>query len=137
MAWIARTGASMKQLNFRIGTKLAISAVVGVALVVAILANQQLSGSAVMQATDTAIRQQTTQAEALAAQSAIRGLELANRDVRSAVSPTEVDSALTALRARLSETDSRLDAATVLTDQPEQRERLANAKQRSADYAAA
>src|SRR5438128_955428 len=127
----------MALFRFRIGTKLALSAGLGVALVVAMLVNEQLSSGSIMHATGTAMQRLTSQAEALAAEAAMRGMRLANRDVRMAVTPAEVERALSLLQTNLAEAEKRLDAAARITLRAEQRERFTGARANVGMYAAA
>ena len=99
----------MVRLKLRIGVKLAISAGLGIVLVGAIIANEQLSGASIGLATETALDRLSVQAEALAVEGALRGMRLANRDVRLAVTAAEVDTALATLQANQADAGRRVE----------------------------
>ena len=78
-------------------------------IVGAIIANEQLSGASIGLATETALDRLSVQAEALAVEGALRGMRLANRDVRLAVTAAEVDTALATLQANQADAGRRVE----------------------------
>jgi methyl-accepting chemotaxis protein len=127
----------MAGLNLRIGTKLGIASALGILLVIGMLTNQQLSDAAVERATKAAEAQEGIALNAQAAETAVRRMQVAVRDMRLARSVEDADKALGALRDMAAQAATRLDAGMRLTVRPENRDRLNRIKSLNADYLSA
>jgi methyl-accepting chemotaxis protein len=114
----------MRALNFRIGTKLALAAGVGVLLVGGMLIQQQVSIRSVAQENLAADRQQLAAVEAFRAANALRGMQLQMRELRLAITVSDTDSAWTTVRNRAAQAAENLNAAIQHSDLEENRERF-------------
>jgi HAMP domain-containing protein len=122
--------------KFRIGTKLAISAGIGIVLVASMILNQQLSAGSVEQAMAKAATQQSILQAASGVLVDMKNNQVAVRDIRLAKLPEDAKKLLAAARAREEEMQKLLDAAIAKVARPENRERLQKAKKLAADYVA-
>src|SRR5688572_20864916 len=108
----------MLNLKLRIGAKLAISASVGVLLVVAMIGNQ-IRVNQVNKGNDARLTaSQELQKSVLGADVAMRRLIIMNRDSRAAAKGEDVDSAVQRMNAFAKEGQQALDAALAKTDVP-------------------
>jgi methyl-accepting chemotaxis protein len=114
----------MVSMKFRVSTKLAIASAVSVLLVVAMLANEQLSNDSVAQAYASASREQEVTKNATAAIAAIRNGMIALRNVRMAQTPAKVGEEMDALRAAAKDGRSRIDAARRFSSDPTNQARM-------------
>jgi hypothetical protein len=90
----------MPGFKFSIGTKLALSAGVGVVLTVAMVVNQQVGGSTTTNFIAAANLQQTITAEAIDAKASLRGMQVGVRDLRLARTAAEVQKAVANIESR-------------------------------------
>ncbi len=117
----------MIKLN-RIGYKLGLAGAVGVLLAMGMAANQMMTDASVSAVNDRAGRSQRVSDAALAANLAMREMELAGRNIRLSRAPAEVEKNV-ALLARLKATEtSQLEAALASAQKPETKERLQKIK---------
>jgi methyl-accepting chemotaxis protein len=117
----------MIKLN-RIGYKLGLAGAVGVLLAMGMAANQMMTDASVSAVNDRAGRSQRVSDAALAANLAMRQMELAGRNIRLSRAPAEVEKNV-ALLARLKATEtSQLEAALASAQKPETKERLQKIK---------
>src|SRR5262249_9781114 len=103
--------SSMFQFKLRIGGKLAAFALAGLAMGAGMLANQQISNRWNIELNASGSQYQATVADALVAARAIRSMQIANRDMKEARSPEDVDKAPAYLRAQTEEATKRLQSA--------------------------
>jgi methyl-accepting chemotaxis protein len=117
----------MIKLN-RIGYKLGLAGAVGVLLAIGMAANQMMTDATVSAVNDRAGRSQRVSDSSLAANLAMRQMELAGRNIRLARVPAEVEKNV-ALLERLKATEtSQLEAALASAQKPETKERLQKIK---------
>jgi methyl-accepting chemotaxis protein len=117
----------MIKLN-RIGYKLGLAGAVAVLLAIGMAANQMITEASVSAVNDRASRSQRVSDAALAANLAMRQMELAGRNIRLSRVPAEVEKNF-ALLERLKATEtSQLEAAQTSALKPETKERLQKIK---------
>jgi methyl-accepting chemotaxis protein len=117
----------MIKLN-RIGYKLGLAGGIGVLLAMGMAVNQMATEATVSAVNDRASRSQRVSDAALAANLAMRQMELAGRNIRLSRAPAEVEKNL-ALLERLKATEaSQLEAAQTSALKPETKERLQKIK---------
>jgi methyl-accepting chemotaxis protein len=117
----------MIKLN-RIGYKLGLAGAVGVLLAMGMAANQMMTDASVSAVNDGAARSQRVSDAALAANLAMRQMELAGDNIRLSRAPAEVEKNV-ALLQRLKATEtSQLEAALASALKPETKERLQKIK---------
>jgi methyl-accepting chemotaxis protein len=117
----------MIKLN-RIGYKLGLAGAVAVLLAIGMAANQMMTEASVSAVNDRAGRSQRVSDAALAANLALRQMELAGRNIRLSRVPAEVEKNF-ALLERLKATEtSQLEAAQTSALKPETKERLQKIK---------
>jgi methyl-accepting chemotaxis protein len=124
-------------LRFRIGTKLGIVAGLGVLLVSGMVVSQQSSNQSIAQALAGANIQQDIGRHSMAAETAIRHMHVAIRDVLLARSAEETDKAIAALHEFYTDATTHLNAAIPLTVRSEDRERFLKIESLDSDYTAA
>jgi methyl-accepting chemotaxis protein len=117
----------MIKLN-RIGYKLGLAGAVGVLLAVGMAANQMMTDASVSAVNDRAGRSQRVSDSALAANLAMRQMELAGRNIRLSRVPAEVEKNAALLERLKAAETSQLDAALASAQKPETRERLQKIK---------
>jgi len=118
----------MLNLKLRIGAKLAISASIGVLLVVAMIVNQ-IRVNQVNKGNDARLTaSQELQKSVMGADVALRRLIIMNRDSRTGAKAEEVDTAVQRMNAFAKEGQQALDAALTKADVPAIREDLTKAK---------
>ncbi len=88
----------MRDFRFKIGAKLATTAVLGVLLVVAMVGNQARVNRLARNLADEMKVSETLQKAALSAEIALRQLIAANRDIRLAATPQDIERILSALQ---------------------------------------
>jgi methyl-accepting chemotaxis protein len=123
--------------KLRIGTKLGIVAGIGVLLVSGMVVNQQSSNGSIELALAAANNQQEIGRRSMAAETAIRHMHVAIRDVLLSRTTEETDKAIAALREFFGDASAQLDAAIPLAGSPADRDRLSRIKSLAADYTAA
>lgn len=110
--------------NIGIGMKLAISSMLGILLVAAMVAAQIISNATIQAANDTATIQQTITKDGIDAKASVRGLQVGVRDIRLAASTDEMQSALEYLSAREKSVLGFCDEMLRLSQSAENRERI-------------
>jgi methyl-accepting chemotaxis protein len=121
--------------NLRIGTKLAITSVLSILLIGAIIFAQMSGNAAVRRANETANVQQVIAKEAMQAQSSLRGMQVGVRDVRLAGTAENLKRANDLVAERLKATEGFADHMVKLARSAENRERMAKLKSLAGDYA--
>lgn len=111
-------------IKLRIGSKLGLSAGIGVLLVAGMMVNDHLSKQAIERALAHANAQRKLMEDAVGAQSAVQGSQLALQQARYSRTLRDVDRALEALDAHAKDGQGHIDASRQLARQPEVRERL-------------
>jgi methyl-accepting chemotaxis protein len=104
-------GRAMPRLNFRIGTKLAITVGVGVVLVAGMIVNQQLGNSSVARQAERGHNDQAAATDLLHAAVALQKMQIGTREIRLAISEREAEQAFTALKANMADAVKYLNAA--------------------------
>jgi len=122
--------------QMRIGTKLGISAGLGVVLVVGMVVNEQTGTSAVERQNAVAQRQQTIVVEVGNAERLLRRAQLAGRDLRAARRPDEIDDVRTELLQVGTAAEERLTALENASMRAENRERFGKIRKLFKDYVA-
>jgi methyl-accepting chemotaxis protein len=125
----------MIKLN-RIGNKLGLAGAVGVLLSIGMVTNQTLTESSVDAVNQLADRQQSVADHTLAAEVALRKMQIGLRDVRLARAPAEVDKSAAVFRKAMTEQQKEIEGALALVMKPESRERLQKIKSLTSDYVA-
>jgi hypothetical protein len=125
------------RLNMRIGTKLAVTALVGGLLVAGMIVNQQLSNSSVAQLAELARNEQVVTADLLHAGVALQRMQTGTREIRLAVSEREADQALTQLREEMAKAVTYLQSAVQLSNDQENATRLDTLVKLAKSYAVA
>ena len=102
----------MVQFNFRIGTKLGLTAAIGVVLVGGMLGNQMLGNGSIAESNRLVIINYLNKGNAQSTQTAMARAQLAAVEIGTASSIEEVDKSLGALRTDVAEAGTEIDAAT-------------------------
>jgi methyl-accepting chemotaxis protein len=123
----------MIKLN-RIGNKLGAVGLFGVLLSGGVVANQMVSESTIGSANYRAGVQQTIADHTLQGNIALRGMELAVRDIRQSKNPAEVEKSLGGLNGAFAAVTRELDVAIANVVKPEDRERLQKIRSLAAEY---
>jgi methyl-accepting chemotaxis protein len=123
-------------VNLRIGTKLAITSGIGIALICAIIASQLYSNTHVKAASELALRRQTIAFNIAETRASLRGMQLGVRDLRLARNADDVKKAAEYLVDRQKNGLKWLDTALALVAVPEQQARLNQVKSLMDQYAA-
>ncbi len=113
----------MIKLN-RIGNKLGAVGLFSVLLAGGMVANQRVSELTINSANDRAGVQQTISDHTLQGKIALRGMELAVRDIRQSKNQPELEKSLSGLNAAFATLTRELDVAIANVVKPEHRERL-------------
>ena len=121
----------------RIGTKLAITSGIGVLLVIGMLLNQFVTTNMVADRYAAVSQQQATVEDATVAGTAMRTMQIANRDIQVARSVEDVDKAIASLRSNLQIAARHLEAAEQRAVNPDNRARFKRLRSMIEDYAAA
>jgi methyl-accepting chemotaxis protein len=123
--------------KMRVGTKLRISAGLGVVLVAAMIVNEQSGTSAVERENAIAQRQQTIALEVANAERLLRRAQLAGRDLRAARRANEIDNVRTELQQIAIAGEERLAALEKDSVRAENRERFGRIRKMFQDHVAA
>jgi methyl-accepting chemotaxis protein len=126
--------AFLQQLKFRIGTKLGLSAGLGVLMVAGMAANQYLTNREVLDESELAMRRARLTEEVLETKASVRGMVIAGREVRLAQTSEQLKAAVESLSEKLKSAQERADTALSLTLSGENRDRLNKIKGLIADY---
>src|SRR3954470_16358707 len=121
--------------NLRIGTKLAITSLLSILLIAAMLFAQVTGNAASRKANDVAIAQQTIARDAVDTKASARGMESGVRDVRLATNPADLQKASNYVAARLKSVNTFSEEMSKLARSAESRERIEKLKVLVADYA--
>src|SRR5262249_27704924 len=98
-------------IKLRIGTKLAVLTGVGVALVIGMVAQQQVGGQWVLRDRQVADERQKSAMEALHAANDLRKMQIEAREIRLSIAQSDIDKALERLRAAADSAANHLDTA--------------------------
>ncbi|MCA1433431.1 MULTISPECIES: methyl-accepting chemotaxis protein [unclassified Bradyrhizobium] len=120
--------------NLRIGTKLAIASALGVLLVGAMIASQMLGNAGIRESSQSALAQQQIARDAVKAEAAVRGMQLAVRDLRLANSPADIQKAVQNLGERQKSTNALVDEMLKLSHEAENRARMEKLRSLAANY---
>jgi len=123
----------MIKLN-RIGNKLGAVGLFGVLLSGGMVANQMVSESTIDSANYRAGVQQTIADHTLQGNIALRGMELAVRDIRQSKNPPELEKSLGGLNTAFAVLTRELDVAIANVVKPEDRERLQKIRSLAVEY---
>ena len=124
-------------LNFRIGTKLAITVGVGVVLVAGMILTQQLGNSSVAEQAERGHSDQAAATDLLHAGVALQRMQIGTREIRLAISEREADEALALLQDDKNNAVGLLQAAFNICADAENRTRLEKIIALAKDYAVA
>jgi methyl-accepting chemotaxis protein len=108
-------------MTVKIGTKLGISAGLGIALVCGMLAAQGWSAAAIQEANRQADRSAAVYEASVLTDAALRGAEIVGRDIRLANTPSEIDAALARLERTEAAGRQQLGQAAAAADRDETR----------------
>jgi methyl-accepting chemotaxis protein len=111
-------------VNLRIGTKIAITSGVAIALILAIVASQIHSNVGIKQANDLAMRRQTIGNDATQAKASARGMQIGMRDLRLAQNQDDIKKAQDYIDLREKAARKFIDEMMKMVTAPEQLERL-------------
>ncbi|GLR89095.1 methyl-accepting chemotaxis protein [Bradyrhizobium iriomotense] len=120
--------------NMRIGTKLALTSVLGVLLVAGMILAQMGSNATVLAVAESLATQQAVAKASSDAKSSVRGMQVALRDIRLAVSMEEARKAQDFLAARQKSALGFTDEMLQLSDSAENRERMSRLASLAKDY---
>jgi len=102
----------MSRFKFRIGTKLGLTAGIGIVLVGGILTNQTIGNRSIAESNRLVTINYLNKGNAQATQTAMARAQLAAAEIRTAPSVAEVDKFLETLRTHTAEAGTEIDAAT-------------------------
>ena len=108
----------MARFNFRIGTKLGLTAGIGVVLVGGMLANQLVGSQSVATLSTLVISNYSNKSNAQTTDSAMMRAQLAVRDIAAARSPAEIDEGLRNFSAIATDAGAQIDAAAKRATRP-------------------
>ena len=128
---------ALSGLNIRIGTKLALTAGIGVLLVAGMMFNQHLSNASVAQQAEQERAQQFVTADILHAGVGLQRMQIGTREIRLAISEREADQALAGLQDSMRNAISYLQAAIPLCADVENRKRFEKLIALAENYAGA
>ncbi|MFK4488528.1 methyl-accepting chemotaxis protein [Bradyrhizobium sp. USDA 336] len=120
--------------NLRIGTKLAIASALGVLLVGAMIASQMLGNAGIRESSQSALAQQQIARDAVKAEAAVRGMQLAVRDLRLANSQADIQKAVQNLGDQQKSTNALVDGMLKLSHEVENRARMEKLRSLAANY---
>jgi methyl-accepting chemotaxis protein len=110
--------------KFKIGSKLGMSAGLGVVLVAAMVVNQQMSGDQIAVANKAMRVEAEIAKKVVEAKESVRAMQLSVRGTRVAKTPEQLRTGTNTFNAKYAALLGHLDAATALTTRPEDRQRL-------------
>src|SRR3954468_3939122 len=122
-------------MNLKIGTKLAITSVLSILLVVGMISMQMHGNAAVKTANENVIRLQTILREAVDAKASVRGMQIGVRDVRLAGTPEALQKAIDYLSSRQKSANGFAEKMQTQSRAPEQLQRIEKYKTLIGDYA--
>ncbi|MDA9444877.1 chemotaxis protein [Bradyrhizobium sp. CCBAU 51745] len=121
--------------NLRIGTKLAIASALAIVLVVSMIGSQLLGNASVRDANESVLTQQEIARGAVTTEVAVRGMQLAARDIRLASSVADLQKATQALADQQKAMNSHIETMLGLSHSAENRARMEQLRSLAADYA--
>src|SRR5262245_7013684 len=130
-------GVLVFRIELRIGTKLAVMAGFGVMLVIGMMVNQQRSNTSVVLQDEAVGVEQQTALDILQVGIGLQRMQTGIRDVRLSITETEMDEALSRLRASAAGAIKHLEAAERRTGESDNRGRLKRIVGLVNDYLAA
>ncbi|WP_027574914.1 methyl-accepting chemotaxis protein [Bradyrhizobium sp. WSM1743] len=120
--------------NLQIGTKLAIASALGGLLVGAMIASQMLGNASIRETSQSALAQQQIARDAVKAAAAVRGMQLAVRDIRLANSSADLQKATRSLGEQQKSTNLLVDEMLRLSHETENRARMEKLGSLAANY---
>ncbi|MDA9497219.1 methyl-accepting chemotaxis protein [Bradyrhizobium sp. CCBAU 11357] len=120
--------------NLRIGTKLAIASALGVLLVGAMIVSQMRGNASIRETSHSALEQQEIVRDAVRAEVAVRGMQLAVRDLRLANSAADLQKATQRLEDQQQAMGSLVNEMLKLSHSAENRARMEKLRSLAADY---
>ncbi|WP_439401087.1 methyl-accepting chemotaxis protein [Bradyrhizobium sp. DASA03068] len=120
--------------NLRIGTKLAIASALGVLLVGAMIVSQMRGNASIRETSHSALEQQEIVRDAVRAEVAVRGMQLAVRDLRLANSAADLQKATQRLEDQQKAMGSLVNEMLKLSHSAENRARMEKLRSLAADY---
>ncbi|MBR0959059.1 methyl-accepting chemotaxis protein [Bradyrhizobium japonicum] len=120
--------------NLQIGTKLAIASALGGLLVGAMIASQMLGNASIRETSQSALAQQQIARDAVKAEAAVRGMQLAVRDLRLANSSADIQKATRSLGEQQKSTNLLVDEMLRLSHETENRARMEKLRSLAANY---
>jgi methyl-accepting chemotaxis protein len=128
-------GRLMAGYDLSIRTKLALWAGVGVLLVAGMLAEQQYGDHLAKSQRIAADNKQLAAVEALRAADDLRRMQIAVREIRLAIAPSEIDRAVDTLNAAKTAAAKHIEMAIAATDEPADKTRLQQLAGLAKDFA--
>jgi len=127
----------MAGFNFRIGTKLGLTAGISVLLVGGMLVNQVLGNQSITDSSTKVLVNASNKANAQSAETAMLRAQVALRDISVAVSAETLEAGLRSLRESSADATSQVDAAAERATRPQMKQFYAEFKPLLESYAAA
>lgn len=121
--------------NLQIGTKLAVASALAVLLVASMIASQMFGNASLRQSNKNVLTQQEIARDAVEAKVAVRGMQLAVRDVRLAGNASDLQKAGETMAERQRSITTLADSMLKLSHSVENRARIEKLKTLAADYA--
>src|SRR6195952_1351553 len=121
--------------NLRIGTKLGITSLLSILLIVGMLFAQLTGNAASRKANNVALAQQTVARDAIDTKASARGMESGVRDVRLAANPADLQKASDYIAARLKSVSHFSEEMVKLVRTAESRERIQMLETTAGNYA--
>ncbi|MGY8634670.1 methyl-accepting chemotaxis protein [Bradyrhizobium sp. 14AA] len=121
--------------NLQIGTKLAIASVIGVLLVGTMIASQMLGNAHIRQSNHNVLTQQEIARDAVEVKVAVRGMQLAVRDIRFAGNAPDLQKAAETMAERQRTVAAIADSMLKLSHSAENRARIEKLTTLATDYA--
>ncbi len=124
----------MAFVHQRIGTKLAISAFIGVLLTLGIVGNQQIADRSVSRLSDAAGVQWRIEKDVLSGAFEVRSAQYFSASIRDAQKADEIDKAMVSLRERGAQAQKHFKDGAARATEPESRARLQKADSSFGEY---
>ncbi len=123
-------------LNLRIGSKIAITAVLSLVLMIAVIFSQMLGAAAVQRENIDATNQLIIAREAVEAKASLRGMQMGVRDIRLARSAEDLKKSSDFLAARLKSVQEFADSILNVARFPETRQNVTKLNELAGQYSA-
>jgi methyl-accepting chemotaxis protein len=120
--------------NLRIGTKLAVASALGILLVLSMIGSQILGNASVRETSQSALVQEEIARDAVRTEVAVRGIQLAVRDIRLANGAADLQKATHSLGDQQKAMNSLLESMLRLSHAAENRARMDKLRLLTADY---